>query len=606
MASRPIFSDIDEDSFEGGRGRSKGETYVEDPFIGKKAFRRTHKLAMKTSEWVQHFVKIKDADKAAVVPLDFSERRYLTRVYDTPARKVLLMTSRQTEKSTTLGNKLLSLVGMRPLWTSLFVTPSAMQTKVFSSARLDDITEVSPALKALTHPKLTMNLLEKEYLTKARIYLRYAFLSADRIRGVSANALFVDEIQDILNDLMPVMEETVSHHKDQLFLYSGTPKTFDNTIEKYWAKASTQSEWVIPCEAHAPFHWNVLGPKNIGKTGPICEKCGKALNPEHPMAQWVEMNPGAEFEGYRICRLMVPWFAKNLTKWQEFILHPMERYATANFMNEVMALSYDSGVKPLTRGDVVSVCDNTDTYLMDEDQVAKLSQSHQLYGGIDWGTGERAYTVMVVGGYVRGDANFQVVYAKRFDEQLADPEPQMAEIIRLINKFRLHLVGVDYGMGFHPNKKLSSIYSPKRIHQFQYVAKSPRKIVYKGALGRYLVFRTPLMADIFSAIKNKKIWFPKWEVWKEPFAEDMLSIHSEYSETLRMVKYDKPRGVPDDTFHALCYCMMASFLVHRRPDILMPIQEPASAEEAAARAREDAAIEEMDGYVSNDYAVANV
>lgn len=612
MPSRPIFSDTDIDP--SAYAAREPNTKVEDPFTKKKVRRRTSRVRLKTSQWVEHFVRIKDGDRGVVKPIEFSERQYLRRVYDTQARKILFMTSRQTEKSTTLGNRLLSLVGMNPMYTALFVTPSAMQTKVFSTARIDDIIDLSPLVKALTHKSLTYNLLEKHFLNKSVIYLRYAFLSADRIRGLSNNAVFADEVQDLLQDVMPVIAETASHFKNSLYVYSGTPKTFDNTIEGVWSKQSTQSEWCIPCEKHGTpnqpgtWHWNVLGPKNIGKKGPICDRCGSPINPEHPLARWVEMNPGAEFEGYRICRLMVPWFWKPdmdspdpYAKWRS-IIYAMENYPTAQFMNEVMALSFDAGTKPITRAELSMACDETRTYLMDEEEVAKLAQSHELFGGIDWGTGEHAYTVMTVGGYVRGDSSFQILYSKRFDGQLIDPDPQMEEIVRLINKFRLKFVGVDYGMGFHPNKKLTSIYGPKRIHQFQYASRAPKKVVYKGALNRYIVFRTPIMADIFMALKTKKIRLPDWDVYRTPFADDILSIHSEYSDAMKMIKYDKPRSIPDDTFHSIIYCLLASFLQYRRPDIIAPIQEYNSSE-AAWRRSEDMAMEEIEAKVGMDYAL---
>lgn len=607
MASRPIFADIDYSSFEGG-DRSK-QRYVDDPFAtsAARAARSKHaQIALRTSQWTSHMVRVKDGDRGRVSPMVFDERRYLLRPYDTEAREILFMTSRQTEKSTTLGNKLIALCGMNWYQNALFVTPSATQTKVFSSARIDDIVEISPMVKALTHKSLTWNILEKEFLTQSKIYLRYAFLNADRIRGISVSSIFYDEVQDLLKDVIPVIRESASRFRNALHVYSGTPKTFDNSIEGIWGKQSTMSEWVVPCEHHTPCHWIVLGPKNIGKKGPICERCGHAINPEHPQAQWVAMNPGATVEGYRICRLMVPWYFKpdftdkDPYKAWKSIIHTLETYPTAQFMNEVMAISYDSGTKPLTRGEVARACDETDTYMMDEEQVAELAKSHQLYGGIDWGTGENAYTVMTVGGYVRGDSSFQILYAKRFDGLLTDPEPQMKEIIRLINRFRLKYVGCDYGMGFVQNKKLTSIFSAKKIFQFQYAARAPKKIVYKAALNRSLVFRTAVMADIFSAIKTMKIRLPSWEVFKAPYAEDLLSIHAEYSDTLRMIKYDKPRSIPDDTFHSILYTMIVSFFDHRRPDIIAPIQE-VSTEEAAARVREEVAIEEIEMHVANDW-----
>jgi hypothetical protein len=457
-----------------------------------------------------------------------------------------------------------------------------MQTKVFSTARLDEIIEVSPLIKAMTHGSLKMNLLEKQFINQSKIYLRYAFLSADRIRGLSSNAIFLDELQDILQDLLPVIEETASHHKDSIYRYSGTPKTYENTIEVYWQKHSTQSEWVIPCERHgtpkdpATWHWNILGEKNIGKKGPICDLCGGPLNPEHPLAEWVEMNPGAEIEGFRICRLMVPWFAKSPAKWGE-IIHSMERYPRPQFMNEVLALSYDSGSKPLTRAEIIRCCDKRWSG-DDEEQVAELGRRYPLYAGIDWSGGGNtetsAFTVMTIGGYVRGDARFQIVFAKRFDGQLTESDVQMIEILRLLRKFNARYMGVDFGGGFFPNKDLTNVFGPGRVHPFQYVGRAPGKLLYKKELHRYLVFRSLVMADIFQAIKKMKVAFPAWEKFREPFASDMLNIRSEYNESLRLIQFTKVRGATDDAFHSVLYCLLASMLDQRRPDIMAPMMDP--------------------------------
>ncbi len=600
MAGRPKFDDIDYSAFE--KGNTTSQRYVEDPFLSKKKVATSQsKIILRPSQWVNRMVRVKDGEKGQVSRIDFGERRYLKRPYDTEARNVLLMTSRQTEKSTTLGNKLISLCGMNWYQNMLFVTPSATQTKVFSSARIDDIVEISPFVKALTSKSLTWNILEKEFLTQSKIYLRYAFLNADRIRGISVGTIFYDEVQDLLKDVLPVIRESASRFKNALHFYSGTPKSFDNSIENIWSKQSTMAEWAIPCPHHYPVHWVVLGQKNIGKHGPICERCGKALNPEHPEARWVEMNPGATVEGYRICRLMVPWYwkpdltARDPHKMWKDIIHTMETYPTAQFMNEVMALSYDSGDKPLTLGEVSRACDETDTYMMDEDAVAELANSHSLYAGIDWGTGDNAFTVFSVGGYTRSDSSFQYVYVKRFDGALTEPGPQMAELVRLINKFRIKYVGCDYGMGFVQNKALISKYGAKRIHQFQYAAKASKKVQYKGALHRYIVFRTAMMADLFSAIKTMKVRLPAWAVFKNPYSEDLLCIHAEYSDTLRMIKYDKPRSSPDDTFHSMLYTLIVSLIDHKRPDIVAPMQDTTT-EEAANRIREEQAIEEIENY----------
>lgn len=560
------------------------------------ASRSRRNINLLTSEWVESLLYIKDGDTGKVHHLDFSERRYIRRLYDTPARKVIFMTSRQTEKSTTLGNRLLAMLGGRRNYTTVFVTPSAMQTMVFSRARIDDIIDMSPTVAALRDAQ-RFNILEKTFKNGSRAYLRYAFLNADRIRGIAANSLFCDEIQDLLPDVMPVIEEVTSHQQDPFFLYSGTPKTFDNTIEKYWSAHSTQSEWVIPCERHglpkdaSSWHWNILDMPNIGKLGPVCSKCKQPIFPEHPKAQWVAMRPKAEFEGLRICRLMVPWVAKSPKRWAD-MLYDRERYPLDRFMNEVLARSYDGGTKPLSRAEIMRACDTA--YPNSLDTAMAQRDKCQLYAGLDWGTGsETSYTVLTIGGYCRNDTAFQILYTYRFTGPLADPTVQMVEIMKVLNQLRIRLIGTDYGMGFHPNKILTNAYGAAKVLQYQYQARLTGKLVYKPALHRYLAFRTPLMADAINALKaGNKIRLPEYESFKEPYAEDYLSLRAEYSQTLRMIQYTKARSATDDSFHSMLYCFLAACRDRPRPDVFLPTRD-LSTDDARAAAAEEAAIQEL-------------
>lgn len=497
-----------------------------------------------------------------------------------------------THNSTTLGNRFLALLGTRKNYPALFVTPSAMQTMVFSRARLDDIIDISPVIKALNG---VSNLLEKRFRNGSVGYLRYAFLNADRIRGISALALFADEIQDLLPEVMPVIEEVTSHHAEPKIIYSGTPKSYDNTIEKYW-QLSTQSEWGVPCEHHgtprdpSSWYWNVLGERNIGKTGPICAhpKCGKPISATHPLAQWVQAAPGAQFEGLRICRLMVPWYVNNPKRWKD-LLEQRERYSDAKFKNEVLAQSFDGGDKPLTRAEVIRACD--DKYINEIEEALKHRDTASLFAGIDWGPGsEVSYTLMSIGGYVRNDNSFQVLLSIRFEGPLAEPDAQLREILRIVSLFRIRIVGVDHGFGFVQNKQLTAALGPARVVQYQYQHKLSAKLVFKAGTHRYLVFRTPIMSDIIYGIKTKKIRLPRFSSYEKPFADDFLSIRAEYSNTLRMTQYTKPNNATDDTFHSVLFLVLASFRMYPRPDIIAPVMDginqqsrDAAAEEAALK-----------------------
>ena len=223
-------------------------------------------------------------------------------------------------------------------------------------------------------------------------------------RGIPADMINIDEIQDIITDNIPVIEQCASHSYWKIFCYSGTPKSLDNTIEVYWADFSTQNEWAVPCERHgvprdpSTWHWNILGSRNIGKNGLICAKCGNTISAGHPNAMWVSMQPvtpnnvnRVTFEGYRIPQIMVPW-----VDWGE-ILTAKERYPTVQFNNEVLGLSYDSGARPLTRAQVKAIC-RKDIHFVDVEENARKCNGH-VFAGLDWGCHDDKTRILTNSGF---------------------------------------------------------------------------------------------------------------------------------------------------------------------------------------------------------------
>jgi hypothetical protein len=544
------------------------------------------------SEFTEFAVMMPDKENQTYKNYSFAEREYLRQVYDTPSKRTLLKCGRQVEKSTMLGNKLLSYSCIVTALNSLYVSPTNQQSKVFSQDRLKEPIETSAFLKSWTTTKLSDNVFLKKFINRSQITLRYAYMNADRCRGIPSDIVCIDELQDILTDNIPVIEETASHsviniggeqHKGGLFMYSGTPKSLDNTIEVYWNQYSTQNEWVVPCHNHSIFtgngkmtkvHWNILTEDNIGLKSLVCDKCGGPINPVDSMAQWAALNPGVieeipkPYEGYRIPQLMVPWIS------HQDLLQKQKTYPRDRFYNEVLGLSYDSGTRPLTQQDVI---DNCSQYLqLDDTSLEKVrlhfGPSYPIYAGIDWGTGEGSFTVLTLGAYL--DGKFQLFYYRRFEGRDSDPNTQMEEIVRTIIKWNVKRVGVDYGGGFWPNDKLTNQFGMLRIAKYQYSTPSD-KVRWEDGLKRFLVNRTEVMSDVFNAIKRRDVFrFPNWGQFKNPFGMDFLNIFAEYNEQRRMIEYKKSPGTTDDSFHSTLLCFLVSMLDHPRPDIIAPSLTP--------------------------------
>ena len=536
--------------------------------------------AVYPSQFTEFAFRMPRSDGLGFENFTFNGRRHMIRPYNTPAKRMLLFCGRQVEKSTLLGNIILTYSCIVPAYKTLYVSPSATQTKTFSADRIKEPIETSPVLKAYTTNMLSQNILEKQLVNRAKITLRYAFLNADRTRGIPAWLLALDELQDILADNIPVIEQCTSHapEKFKRFIYSGTPKGLDNPLEYYRSgvakdgrSMSTQGEWVVPCDRHGGEggrHWNVLGEKNIGRKGLICEKCGGLINPRHEDSQWAQMIADGIFESYRIPQLMVPW-----RPWDEILLD-YSRYSRDKFYNEVLGISYDSGLRPLTSGQVKDCCNAEMT--MHPDVLEKLrkelvASGRNVFAGIDWGTGENSFTVMSLG-YYEG-TRFRIFWVHRFAGEDVDPQIQAAKIVQIIRAFNCKVIGADYGGGFDRNNILVREFGPQRLQKFQYQGRVKKKVFQDPRLQRWLVHRTEVMSDIFSAIKRKQLEFPRWEEFREPYAQDMLNIFSEYNETLRMIQYQHRPDRPDDAFHSILYCFLASMILHPRPDIIAPRRE---------------------------------
>jgi intein/homing endonuclease len=497
-----------------------------------------------------------------------------------------------THNSTMLGNKCLAFMALVPNITVLYVSPTQTQTKTFSVDRIAEPLRLSSILRSFTTEQQISNVFHKKFLNGAEIKLRNAYLNADRVRGIASDFILIDEIQDILADSVPVIEESASHSAFKLFSYSGTPKTIDNPLEFYWGNRSTQNEWVVPCRKHglpgqpSTWYWNVLSEENIGLKGLICDKCGGTISAADPEAQWVSMNPhpkvnGVEivepFEGFHIAQIMVPWMQSE-KEWNG-ILYKQATYSRTKFYNEVLGLSFDSGSRPVTQADMIKNC-GEDPYGFTPGQAGikymrELSQringGSKFFVGIDWGGGsESSFTSISVGCYMEPHNRFTYVYGHRYAGPESEPSVRMQLIQELLDTVKFDLAFVDYGGGFDPNDALVRKYGRKKIYKCQY--STPSEIIkWDNGLDRFMLHRSEIMSSYFSAIKRGNTFrFPAWSVYENPYAQDHLNIYSEYNERTRMEEYNHSPSSPDDTCHSNIYAFLASTLRTPRRDVFTP------------------------------------
>ena len=508
-------------------------------------------------------------------PFTFDGWEFFLPIYDSPHKRKLLKCSRQVGKSTTLGNTSIGRSCLLGHYHGLYVCPTEIQATAFSSDKLRTPIETSPKILAFLRDRIQQNVNQKRFVFYSTITLRYCYLNADRVRGLKADYIMIDELQDILINNIPVIEACAYRSKYQDYMYAGTPKSLDNTIEHYWSDLSTQNEWAIPCHcrrtstgtgaAKTTPYFNVVIEDSIGKEGLICTNCGKRIYPRHGF--WaVTGKADAPFEGYRICHLMIEGI-----NWTE-VVYAKDKWPRAQLYNELLGISYDSGVRPITRTQLMDACIESQGIYRWED-LEKLAQlPGQKFIGVDWGVGEtqKSYTVAVVGMYLNNE--FVIVFAHRFTGKEAEPTVRTAKVLEMCRILNPTLVGTDYGLGFDPNDALTRALGPQRLAKYHYVHRLKGKVRLDPMNHCYRVYRSPVLTDMFLAMKAHKLRFFKWNDF-EPYGEDILNVYTEYSSQLREIKYDHRPLYPDDTLHAVVFCFLASMIIRPRPDVIIPMKE---------------------------------
>jgi hypothetical protein len=509
-------------------------------------------------------------------PFRLDNHAFLLPVYNDPD-DVVLKCGRQVAKSTTLSTIQVVRAITQPHGRSLYVSPSALQTRQYSNEKLRPTIYGSPwVVNSLINKGVIDQVFEKTLANGSYMFLRYAFLTAARARGIPASLLLFDESQDLLKNNIKIISQSLSASRLAAGvrgrqIIAGTPLTFSNTLEEYW-QWSTQNEWLVPCDRHSPRYWNLLGVENIGKRGLICSKrgCGMPLDPTR--GQWVTMVPGEFYQGYHVTQLMVPW-KQSEEAWRSEIVLPLERWPESQFFNEILGLSYDSAGAPVTAVDLQRCCYplkqvpnvNTSRFTF---QRGPVHAGLRCFAGIDWGEGRQegevdkgkrrfaSWTVLTLGAYITQEL-FWVFYKKRYVGKEIDPELILPDVLNVCGQFHVEVLGADWGHGWGLNSRLFAARGRDRVMQFAYSTSLGERKRWDKDAYKFIINRNAILSSVFFDIKQERFVLPEWAEL-EPFAKDILAEYVEYNERTRTMLYDHPIDEPDDALHSLVYCKLAA------------------------------------------------
>jgi len=389
-----------------------------------------------------------------------------------------------SHNSTSTAAKLILLAASKPYFNILTVTPLFEQIRRFSGNNVGPMINTSPVKSILINTNTVNSVLQRSFKNNSQLFFSFALLDADRIRGIDASMVNIDEVQDMDRDHIPIIKETMSGSDDWgVIQFTGTPKTLDNTIEGLWSDSS-RAEWVIRCDA---CHYDnvpclshdvekMIGPwrQDISEAKPavICAKCRKSIFPRK--GRWVHKYPEKRwnFAGYHIPQIIMPTHFTSNDKWSSLLgkQRGQGNFTIGRFYNEVLGESYDTGMKLVTQSELQQAAilhENTE-----EEALKVLNQYDYRILAIDWGGGgekEVSFTVAVVMG-IRGDGRIDVIFAKKS----LTPHDHMGEAsmcMRLFSLFDCHMIAHDYtGAGsIRETVLVHKGVSPDRIIPIAYV-----------------------------------------------------------------------------------------------------------------------------------------
>lgn len=387
--------------------------------------------------------------------------------------RTLLKTGRQVSKSTSLAAQGVLFSNCIPYFSTLYITPLFEMIRRFSQNYVAPFIETSPVGKLFSGESTINNVLQRSFKNRSQMLFSFAYLDAERTRGISADKNVIDEVQDMDITFLPIIHETISASRDWgIIQYAGTPKTLDNTIERLWVDSS-MAEWVIKCHHGGCGHWNIpalefdlikmIGPVHNGINdncpGVVCAKCQKPINPRPPAqggtGRWIHRAEAKRwtFAGYHVPQIIMPMHYASVEKWSKLVDKKEGRgnVPIHVFYNEVCGESWDSGSKLVTVTDLKRAANLGWRNTVDVASKQINNYIHRFLA-VDWGGGGvskgksdlalQSYTVIAVCG-LAPNGQVHVLYAHR----CLTPNAHIAEaklILDLMNLFECSHVVHDY------------------------------------------------------------------------------------------------------------------------------------------------------------------
>jgi len=422
-------------------------------------------------------------------------------------------------------------------------------------------------------------LTEKSFIGGNKIRIDAIGKDADRIRGLTQDAMLFDECQDmnksaIENALRILTAAQYGRPTQGIQMYFGTPKESGSYFWQLWNE-SDQRYYQLRCLAcdeyfflytYGSDEWKKVWVKEFIVKCPHCD-CEQDKRASVDRGRWMPTrdSDNARYTGYHINLMLSPRFTKEMVSDFDPEVNPSR--SERAWKNETIGEFYSSGGLPLTMEDIIHNA-------LDETRgVSKgvRDETNKIYTlGIDWGDkndadeGEgmqrgQSFTAMVVLS-CNQEGVFTIENAFRLKDNNFSHRVNVVE--ELFKRYRIRGAAADYMFG---NDVVNFLQNEKGYKSRMLGC------INSGSLGKTLsydpkqnrvVINHHLMVDeVFSSVKRGKVKFPvagtSWDqlLWLMQQCASMevkIGVKSENP----FKRYTKGT-MPNDGLMAIMYAMVA-------------------------------------------------
>lgn len=401
-----------------------------------------------------------------------------------------------------------------------------------------------------------------------------------------ANGIAIHNCQLLDPDFIPDIEQCQKASRMPTTIYAGTSTTTESLLETTY-QASSQAAWLLKAPGYksesAGHGWLNCADQNdvlkaMSPRGLINPATGSVIDVTHGhFVHQIQSRFEQGFLGFHIPQIIIPDYANNPAKWME-IWDAYNRYDIKKFLQEVLGIPTEEGMKEITINDLKRMCcleESPETL----HEMARQTNGRYKYvvGGCDWGGSDYnpasrtkvSYTVHVILG-IRWDGYVDILHMRQYSgmdyrsiaNQICD-DHEKYRCIGLASDFG---VGAAYNMLLRENPKIN----PARHIIFNYVG--PQSSLIKppasgGWMNQFSLNRTEAITTLYDAVKTGRIRCYNWNLAQDYLLEflNLSRVPVESPGGVTLFRYQRHGSKADDTLHAVNFAFCLARIVLNEP-----------------------------------------